>query len=277
MREGRRKAMNFSKEMRVKPGKKVKLAKYDPDETFGWEKGNKASASTDKECERLDSLQYLLYAEHKRALLLVFQGLDAAGKDGTIRHVMSGVNPQGCEVTSFKVPSVEEAAHDFLWRIHQAVPGHGTIGIFNRSHYEDVLVVRVHNLVPKEVWRERYKQINEFEEMLDRNNVKILKFFLHISKDEQKKRFMERIDDPDKRWKISNADFQERKFWDDYTTAYEEALERCSTDEAPWFVIPANKKWFRNLAVSHIVGETLDDLKMKFPPPTVDVKNLKWR
>jgi PPK2 family polyphosphate:nucleotide phosphotransferase len=269
--------MNFSKEMRVKPGKKVKLAKYDPDETFGWEKGNKASASTDKECERLDSLQYLLYAEHKRALLLVFQGLDAAGKDGTIRHVMSGVNPQGCEVTSFKVPSVEEAAHDFLWRIHQAVPGHGYIGIFNRSHYEDVLVVRVHNLVPKEVWRERYKQINEFEEMLDRNNVKILKFFLHISKDEQKKRFMERIDDPDKRWKISNADFQERKFWDDYTTAYEEALERCSTDAAPWFVIPANKKWFRNLAVSHIVGETLDDLKMKFPPPTVDVKNLKWR
>jgi PPK2 family polyphosphate:nucleotide phosphotransferase len=269
--------MNFSKEMRVKPGKRVKLAKYDPDETYGWEKGNKASASTDKECERLDSLQYLLYAEHKRALLLVFQGLDAAGKDGTIRHVMNGVNPQGCEVTSFKVPSVEEAAHDFLWRIHKAAPEHGNIGIFNRSQYEDVLVVRVHNLVPKEVWRERYKQINEFEEMLDRNNVKILKFFLHISKDEQKKRFMERIDDPDKRWKISNADFQERKFWDDYTTAYEEALERCSTDAAPWFVIPANKKWFRNLAVSHIITETLEGLQMKFPAPTVDVKNLKWR
>jgi PPK2 family polyphosphate:nucleotide phosphotransferase len=268
--------MNFSKQMRVKPGKKVKLAKFDPDETFGWEKGNKASASTDKECERLNSLQYLLYAEHKRALLLVFQGLDAAGKDGTIRHVMSGVNPQGCEVTSFKVPSAEEAAHDFLWRIHKAVPEHGYIGIFNRSQYEDVLVVRVHNLVPKDVWKERYGQINEFEEMLDRNNVKILKFFLHISKDEQKKRFMERIDDPDKRWKISNADFQERKFWDDYTKAYEEALERCNADAAPWFIIPANKKWFRNLAVSHIVAETLEGLKMKFPPPTVDVKNLKW-
>jgi PPK2 family polyphosphate:nucleotide phosphotransferase len=269
--------MNFSKELMVKPGKKVKLAKYDADETYGWEKGNKASASIEKECGRLDKLQYLLYAEHKCALLLVFQGLDAAGKDGTIRHVMTGVNPQGCRVTSFKVPSAEEAAHDFLWRIHKAVPEYGDIGIFNRSHYEDVLVVRVHNLVPKDVWRKRYDQINEFEALLDDNNVKILKFFLHISKDEQKKRFMSRIDDPDKRWKISIADFNERKFWGDYTTAYEDALERCSTHRAPWFIIPANKKWFRNLAVSHIITETLDGMRMKFPPPTVDVKKLKWK
>jgi len=269
--------MNFSKEFRVKPGKKVKLSKYDADDTHGWEKGHKASDSTEKKCALLNSLQYLLYAEHKHALLLVFQGLDAAGKDGTIRHVMSGVNPQGCEVTSFKVPSVEEAAHDFLWRIHKAVPEHGYIGIFNRSHYEDVLVVRVHQLVPKDVWSARYEQINEFEAMLDANNVKVLKFFLHISKDEQKKRFMERIDDPDKRWKISNADFEERKFWDDYTKAYEDALARCSTEAAPWYIIPANKKWFRNLAVSHIVVETLEEMKMKYPPPTIDVKKLKWR
>jgi PPK2 family polyphosphate:nucleotide phosphotransferase len=191
--------------------------------------------------------------------------------------VMSGVNPQGCVVTSFKVPSVEEAAHDFLWRIHKAVPGNGYIGIFNRSHYEDVLVVRVHQLVPKDVWSGRYEQINEFEAMLDANNVKVLKFFLHISKDEQKKRFMERIDDPDKRWKISNADFEERKFWDDYTKAYEDALARCSTEAAPWYIIPANKKWFRNLVVSHIVVETLEEMKMKFPPPTVDVSKLRWR
>ena len=157
------------------------------------------------------------------------------------------------------------------------MPEYGDIGIFNRSHYEDVLVVRVHNLVPKDIWKGRYEQINEFEAMLDANNVKILKFFLHISKDEQKKRFEERIDDPDKRWKISEADFAERKFWDDYTKAYEEALERCSTDAAPWFIIPANKKWFRNLAVSHIVAETLEGMNMKFPAPTVDVKKLKWR
>jgi PPK2 family polyphosphate:nucleotide phosphotransferase len=269
--------MNFCKEFRVKPGKKVKLSKYDADDTHGWEKGNKAAESTAKKCAQLDSLQYLLYAEHKHALLLVFQGLDAAGKDGTIRHVMSGVNPQGCQVTSFKVPSAEEAAHDFLWRIHKAVPPNGYIGIFNRSHYEDVLVARVHDLVPKEVWSARYGEINDFEEMLEKNNVKVLKFFLHISKDEQKKRFMERIDDPDKRWKISNADFNERKFWDDYTKAYEAALERCSTDISPWYIIPANKKWFRNLAVSHIVCETLEGIHMKFPPPTIDMKNLKWK
>jgi PPK2 family polyphosphate:nucleotide phosphotransferase len=266
---------NFSKELIVKLGKKVKLSHYDAEETLGWEKDHRMKQSLDKALDRLDKLQYLLYAENKRALLIVLQGLDAAGKDGTIRHVMSGVNPQGCTVTPFKVPSKEEASHDFLWRIHKAVPQYGDIGIFNRSQYEDVLVVRVHNLVPKPVWSKRYDQINEFEATLTADNVKILKFFLHISKDEQKKRFEQRIGDPDRRWKISEADFAERKFWDEYTSAYEDVLERCSTEDAPWFIIPSNKKWFRNLAVSHIVAETLEGMHMKFPAPTVDVKKIK--
>ena len=270
-------ATNFSKALVVQPGHKVHLRKFDPGDTLGWGKGHRTKASLEKAIEKLDKLQYLLYADHKHALLVVVQGLDAAGKDGTIRHVMAGVNPQGCRVTSFKPPSAEEAAHDFLWRVHKAVPPVGDIGIFNRSHYEDVLVVRVHNMVPKEVWSERYEQINRFEEILQENNVRILKFFLHISKQEQKKRFMERMDDPEKRWKISQADFDERKFWDDYTEAYEDVLMRCSRKHAPWFVIPADKKWFRNLAVSHIIVETLEEMHLKFPPPSIDVKNLKWR
>jgi PPK2 family polyphosphate:nucleotide phosphotransferase len=275
--EGISMATNFSKALAVPPGKKVRLSKYDPDHTLGWQKNHKMKVSLEKALQRLDEVQYLFYADKKHALLIVFQGLDAAGKDGTIRHVMSGVNPQGCSVTSFKVPSAEETAHDFLWRIHKAIPEYGYIGIFNRSQYEDVLVVRVHNLVPKDVWSRRYDQINSFEAYLHENNVKILKFFLHISKDEQKKRFLERIDDPKKRWKISGADFKERKFWDDYTEAYEDELSRCSTAEAPWFIIPANKKWFRNLAVSHIIVETLDGMRMKFPPPSINIRKLKFR
>jgi len=270
-------ATTFTKELIVTPGKKVKLEKFDPGETLGWEKNHKTKVSLQKALQRIDSLQYLLYAEHKRALLIILQAPDAGGKDGTIRHVMSGVNPQGCHVTSFKAPSAEEQAHNFLWRIHNAIPKYGDIGIFNRSQYEDVLVVRVHNLVPKEVWASRYDQINSFEEILHKNNVRILKFYLHISKDEQKKRFLERIDDPYKRWKISESDFVERKYWDDYMAAYEDALTRCSTPEAPWFVIPANKKWFRNLAVSHVIAETLEGMHMKFPPPSIDVKSLKWK
>jgi PPK2 family polyphosphate:nucleotide phosphotransferase len=270
-------ATNFNKELVVKPGEKVKLAKWDPEDTLGWEKDHKTKVELEKSLVKLDKLQYLLYAEHKYALLIVLQGIDAAGKDGTIRHVMAGVNPQGCTVTPFKTPTPEEAAHDFLWRIHKAVPEHGDIGIFNRSHYEDVLVVRVHNLVPKDVWSRRYDQINEFEKTLSENNVKILKFFLHISQDEQKKRFEERIDEPQRRWKISQSDFDERKFWDEYMAAYEDALAKCSTEQAPWYVIPANRKWFRNLAVSHIITETLEDMHMKFPAPTVDVEELKWK
>jgi PPK2 family polyphosphate:nucleotide phosphotransferase len=268
---------NFTNELIAKPGKKVKLSKWDAEDTLGWDKDHKMKESLDKAIGRLDKLQYLLYAEHKRTLLIVLQGLDAAGKDGTIRHVMSGVNPQGCQVTSFKKPSAEEMAHEYLWRIHKAVPEYGNIGIFNRSVYEDVLVVRVHDLVPKEVWSQRYDQINAFEKLLTGNNVHILKFFLHISKDEQKKRFQQRIDDPDRRWKISEADFDERKFWDEYVDAYEAVLTKCSTEHAPWFIIPSNKKWFRNLAVSHIIAETLESLHMKFPKPTVDVKKLKWK
>jgi PPK2 family polyphosphate:nucleotide phosphotransferase len=268
---------NFRKALEVHPGEKVKLKKYDADETLGWEKDHKTKSSLDKALEKLDSLQYLLYADKSRSLLVVLQALDAGGKDGTIRHVMSGISPQGCKVTSFKVPSPEEAAHDFLWRIHKAIPEYGYIGIFNRSHYEDVLVVRVHNLVPEKVWSERYEQINRFEKLLVQNNVTILKFFLHISKDEQKKRLLERVDDPYKRWKISEADFTERKFWGDYQSAYEDALTKCSTPEAPWYIIPANKKWFRNLAVSHIIVETMEHMKMTFPKVSIDLKKLKFR
>jgi PPK2 family polyphosphate:nucleotide phosphotransferase len=265
----------FAHDLIATPGKKVKLDKWDPEDTLGWEKNHKMKASLAKMIEKLDALQYLLYAEHKRALLIVLQGLDAAGKDGTIRHVMSGVNPQGCRVTSFKKPTSEEMTHDFLWRVHKAVPPIGDIGIFNRSHYEDVLIARVHNLVPKDVWSKRYDEINDFERTLEGNNVKILKFFLHISKDEQKRRFQQRIDDKNRQWKISESDFAERKYWNDYTNAYEAALTKCSTPHAPWYIIPSNKKWFRNLAVSHIVVETLEEFDMKFPPPTVDVSKIK--
>jgi PPK2 family polyphosphate:nucleotide phosphotransferase len=269
-------ATNFSKQLRAKPETKVRLSKYDPDDTLGWHKGHKMEAHLARAIEKMDNLQYRLSAERKRALLIVLQGLDAGGKDGTIRHVMSGLNPQGCKVTSFKVPTSQEAGHDFLWRIHKAVPEHGEVGIFNRSHYEDVLVVRVHKLVPKEVWSERYDQINDFESMLTRNGIKILKFFLHISKDEQKKRLLQRLDDLNHQWKISEADFHERKYWDDYTAAYEDAMAKCGTENAPWFIIPANKKWFRDLAISHIIAEALEKMNPKFPAPTVDLSKLKF-
>jgi PPK2 family polyphosphate:nucleotide phosphotransferase len=268
---------SFGKRLIVTPGTKVHLSDRDPEDTLGWQKGHAMRGRLKKSLERLDDLQYLLYAEQKHALLIVLQGRDAAGKDGTIRHVMTGMNPQGCVVTPFKQPTPEEAAHDFLWRVHKAVPPVGDVGIFNRSHYEDVLIVRVHNLVPKDVWSRRYGQINSFEQMLAENRVKLLKFFLHISKDEERRRFQKRIDDKKRHWKISEADFAEREYWDDYTKAFEEMLTRCSTPEAPWFVIPSNKKWFRNLAVSHIIAETMEDMKMKFPQPKVDVSKIKLK
>ena len=257
--------MDFSRKLIVPPDKKTKLSKYDPADTLGHDDQEECEAKLDKAIKRLDDLQNLLYAEKKRALLIVLQGMDASGKDGTVRHVMAGVNPQGCSVTSFKVPNSEDLAHDFLWRIHKAVPERGVIGIFNRSHYEDVLVVRVHKLVPKEIWKARYAEINRFERNLDENGVKILKFFLHISKEEQEKRFQERLHDPRKKWKYSKADPKERKHWDDYVTAYEAVLSRCSTEYAPWFIIPANHKWFRNLAISRILVETLEDFDMHYP------------
>lgn len=257
--------MDFSRKLMVPPHKKIKLAKCDPADTLGHENDQKTGAKLDKTIKRLDELQDLLYAEKKRAFLMVLQGMDAAGKDGTIRHVMSGVSPQGCSVTSFKVPNSEELAHDFLWRIHKAVPEKGMIGIFNRSHYEDVLVVRVHKLVPKEIWKARYDEINRFERNLGENDVKILKFFLHISREEQEKRFQERLNDPRKNWKFSKADSKERKRWDDYVTAYEAVLSRCSTEYAPWFIIPSDHKWFRNLAISRIIVETLEEFDMHYP------------
>jgi len=258
----------------VNPGARLSIADLDPDDTAGYQKKSAARKDLARNIARLSALQYLLYAENKHAVLIVLQAMDAGGKDGIIRHVMSGVNPQGCRVTSFKAPSAEEADHGFLWRIHKAVPRKGNIGIFNRSHYEDVLVVRVHDLVPRSVWSRRYEQINAFEKLLAANDVKIVKFFLHISKDEQKKRFQARLDSPDKHWKLSPADFAERKHWDEYMRAYEDVLTKCSASWAPWYVIPANRKWFRNLAVSQIIVETLEELDMKFPPPSCDVSQI---
>ena len=267
--------MKLGKRFMVAPHTRLKLGEFDPDDTAGFEKGDKAHARLEKNITRMEDLQYRLYAESRRALLIILQGMDAGGKDGTVRHVMSGLNPQGCRVTSFKVPSAEEAGHDFLWRIHRAVPAHGEIGIFNRSHYEDVLVVRVHQLVPKSVWSARYDQINAFEKLLTENGVTILKFFLHISKQEQKERLEARLEDSSRNWKISPADLKERERWGDYVKAYETVLSRCSTPAIPWFVIPSNKKWFRNLAVSQIIVETLERMNPKFPKATFDVSKLK--
>ncbi len=217
--------------------------------------------------KELADLQYALYAEGRRKVLVVLQAMDAGGKDGTIRRVFKGVNPQGVRVTSFKVPSREELAHDFLWRVHKAVPGTGMIGVFNRSHYEEVLVVRVDRLVPEEVWRERYEMINDFERLLAATGTTILKFFLHISLDEQKKRFQDRLDEPQKRWKFSRGDLDKRRQWPDYMAAYEDALSRCSTEHAPWWVIPADQKWYRNLAITRALVARLRGLNIRFPDP----------
>jgi PPK2 family polyphosphate:nucleotide phosphotransferase len=252
-------------DLRVR-GKSFRLERVDPDETFDLEKDD-ARAELPRLIERLDALQAVMYAERRRALLLVFQAMDAGGKDGAIRHVLTGVNPQGVRVTSFKAPSDDELAHDYLWRVHQAAPARGMIGVFNRSHYEDVLVVRVNNLVPREVWRARYEQISRFEQHLVETGTTIVKFYLHISKDEQKRRFEERLADPQKRWKFSPGDLPVRERWDDYLAAYEDALRHCSTDAAPWYVIPANHEWARNVLVARVVVETLERLDMHYPPP----------
>jgi PPK2 family polyphosphate:nucleotide phosphotransferase len=260
----------------VKPGEKFSLADIDPSGTPDCDSKDEAAPRFDKHIDRLSVLQYLLYAEDKRAVLVVLQGIDAGGKDGTIRKVMSGLNPQGVSVTSFKAPAGEEKEHDYLWRVHKAVPRYGQIGIFNRSHYEDVLIVRVHNLVPKEVWSKRYDHINHFEEMLADSGVTILKFFLYISKDEQKERFEERLTDPSKNWKFNIADVGERKYWDEYIEAYETAIERTSKPHAPWFVIPANRKWYRNLAVAEILTQTLESLNMQYPQPIADLAKIRF-
>ena len=259
----------------VEPDSKIKLSNYDPDDTGDLNSKSKADKLLEQHREKLSTLQDLMYAEAKHSLLVVLQAMDAAGKDGTIRHIFTGVNPQGCQVTSFKKPSLEELKHDFLWRVHRATPARGMIGIFNRSHYEDVLVVRVHGNLSKDELKDRFQAINHFEELLVENGTTILKFFLHISKDEQRDRLQARLDDPQKYWKVNPEDLKEREYWDDYMDAYEDVFRHCSRKHAPWFIIPANKKWYRNVAISQILIEALDGLEMKYPKPNFDVSKMK--
>jgi PPK2 family polyphosphate:nucleotide phosphotransferase len=250
----------------VAPGKKVRLRDFDPDYTDDFENKKKAQGELDENIAILADLGYRLYAENRQSLLLVLQGMDTAGKDGTIRHVMRSFNPQSCQVTSFKQPGADELAHDFLWRIGRAAPRKGFVGIFNRSHYEDVLVVRVHDLVPKAEWQSRYERINLFEKMLADGGTTIVKVFLHISKDQQRRRLQSRLDDPTKRWKFSRDDLRERQLWADYQRAYEAAMTRCNTSHAPWHIVPANHKWYRNLVVSRILRKTLEKMGPQYPP-----------
>jgi PPK2 family polyphosphate:nucleotide phosphotransferase len=267
--------LSYSDQFKVSPGTTVKLKDIDPAFKDRHESHVDALEEIQQDQQRLRELQELLFADRRCSLLICLQALDTGGKDGTINHVLGAMNPLGCRVVSFKQPSAEELAHDFLWRAHRATPARGEVVVFNRSHYEDVLVVRVHNLVPKPIWSLRYDQINAFERSLVENGTHILKFYLHISKDEQLRRFKDRLDDPTKQWKISDFDYQERKYWDDYIAAYEEALSRCSTKDAPWFVIPSDHKWFRNLAVARLVVEHLESLKMTYPRPTVDLDKIR--
>jgi PPK2 family polyphosphate:nucleotide phosphotransferase len=263
--------MDYRKEFRVEPDAKVKLRKLDPAYTGKDELHDEAKKETEVYLRKLFEQQVLLYAEHKHSILVVLQALDAGGKDGTIKHVFTALNPQGTFVTSFKQPTPAELMHDFLWRVHPHAPGKGEIAIFNRSHYEDVLVPRVHKLIGKETWTKRYQQIRDFESLLSENGTTILKFFLHISKEEQLARFAQRLDDPKRNWKISESDYTERLLWDDYIEAFEDGIRATSTKQAPWYVIPADHKWFRNLAVSQIMADTMEDLKLSFPPPSVDL------
>jgi PPK2 family polyphosphate:nucleotide phosphotransferase len=224
----------------------------------------------------MEQLQYRMYAENKHSLLIALQGLDAAGKDGVVRHVLTGMNPSGCISVNFKQPTKEDLAHDFLWRVHPHVPAKGSVAIFNRSHYEDVLVVRVHRLAPEKVWSKRYDQINDFERLIvTENNTTVLKFFLHISKEEQLARFKKRLDDPDRQWKISDSDYKEREYWDDYTKAFEHVLTKTSMEHAPWFIIPSNHKWFRDLAISQIIVRQMEEMDMQLPKPTVNLAKIR--
>ncbi len=267
--------MKVIQKLLVKPGRNPKLRAFDTGATPGCETREEAAAQLPEMLTDLRKLQYRLFAENKRAVLVVLQAMDAAGKDGLVRGVFSGFNPQACRVTPFKTPTAEELAHDYLWRIHKAVPPKGEIGVFNRSHYEDVLIVRVHEFVAKDVWKARYEQIRVFEKLLADNGVTIVKLFLHISRKEQKERLLARLENPERNWKFSEADLAERKYWDDYQAAYEEALGRCSTRESPWYIIPSDHKWDRNWAVAHILKKTMQDMKLKFPAPLTDVKALR--
>ncbi|HNT53139.1 MAG TPA: polyphosphate kinase 2 family protein [Anaerolineaceae bacterium] len=257
---------------RVKPNQKIKLEDWDAAETSQF-KGSKEDAQPrfEKLARELGELQEVLFAEGKHKILIVFQAMDTGGKDGTVRAVFGQVNPQGVRVANFKTPTTIELAHDYLWRVHQQVPGKGELVIFNRSHYEDVLVVRVHNLVPDDVWKRRYDQINAFEQLLAEEGTTIIKFYLHIDRDEQRERLLERIDVPEKRWKFNPGDLEERQLWTDYMKAYEAVLERTSTPWAPWYIVPANRNWYRNLVVADVLVDTLSALKMAYPQPQEDI------
>jgi len=268
-------ATRFHERFRVKPDRQIHLADIDPDQTIGFNDKSESKKLIAHYTANLRKLQRLFYADSRHSLLICLQAPDAGGKDGTIRHVFGSMNPQGCRVQAFKKPSREESRHDFLWRVHKVTPAKGEIVIFNRSHYEDVLAPRVHHLVPQADWRKRYDVINGFERYLMDNDTHILKFFLHISKQEQLNRFGTRLEDPARRWKISEADYAERTFWDDYQQAYDDMLNRCSTADAPWYVIPANHKWFRNLAISEIVVNQLESLGMHLPKPRVNINEIR--
>jgi len=267
--------MDYRKKFMVEPGAKVRLSKIDASYAGKDENHEQALPEIQTNVERMDKLQYLLYADNHQSLLVILQALDAAGKDGVIRHLFSGMNPQGTSVFGFKQPSKYEAAHDFLWRAHLRTPGTGEVVVFNRSYYEDVLVVRVHKLVPDSVWSKRYDLINDFEKTLSQNGTTILKFFLHISPEEQLSRFKQRLDDPSRHWKISETDYSERELWPQYMEAYEDAIALTSTKHAPWYTIPANHKWFRNLAVSQIIADTMDEMGLQLPATQVDIAEMR--
>ncbi|PKO18359.1 MAG: polyphosphate kinase [Chloroflexi bacterium HGW-Chloroflexi-10] len=260
---------------KIKQGDKVDLNKWDPNEISEWSGDKKKAKEKLLELnKKLEQLQELLYAQHKHKILIILQAMDTGGKDGVVRAVFEGVNPSGVRVASFKVPTQDEIDHDYLWRIHKYTPGSGEIVIFNRSHYEDVLVVRVHQLVSKDVWEKRYEHINAFEKMLTDEGTLILKFFLHISNEEQKERLLERQTIPEKQWKFSNGDLNERKLWSEYQAAYEDALQKTSTDCSPWYVIPSNRNWYRNLMIATILVKALESLKMEYPKPIDGIEKI---
>lgn len=264
--------MNFSEIFKAKP--KINFNTVDSDNTLDYNKES-AKLMRRENAKKIGELQYKMFAENKQSLLIILQALDAGGKDGTIKNVMNAMNPQSCRVQSFKTPTARELAHDFLWRVHLATPKTGEVVVFNRSHYEDVLIGRTHNLVPKEIWMQRYEHINGFERLLGMSHTRVIKFFLHISKEEQLKRFMVRLEDPAKNWKISMDDYSERQLWNDYQEAFENVFAKCSPPEAPWYIVPANHKWFRNTVVSQIILETMESMNFRMPEPTVDLKQIK--
>ncbi len=266
--------MSMVKKFRVPEDRKISLKDYDPDETLSYKSNDDCREDFKQFNIRMIELQELLWAEKKRSLLIILQAMDAGGKDGTIKHVMRGLNPQSCIVHSFKAPSEEERSHDFLWRIHKAVPPAGYVGIFNRSHYEDVLVTRVHKMISDKEAKRRFNQINEFEELLNENGATIVKFFLYISKEEQRERLQARLDDKEKHWKFSPNDMKERELWGDYMDAFEDVFNHCSTEKAPWYIIPSNHKWFRNIAVAKILVETMEGMDLKVPKPAGDYSGI---